>query len=155
MSMILMIADAPAQASHFPFSATLTLILGFIAAAGVGSLAWFRARRPLGWKEEKPTGTTNKPGAGYDRGIVPAETKARQQREGQVYKEIPQPEGQPATTGGFTTDREGLINNYAVEPEMYVEQPGDLRKAQEASAEERAQELQEVNEPGGKGPGVV
>lgn len=153
--MILMVADALAQASHFPFSATLTLILGFGAAAGIGSIAWFRSRRPIGWKEEIPSGAPSKPGAGYDRGIIPAEIKARQQREGEVYKEMPQSEGQPVTTGGFTMDREGLINNYAVEPEMYVEQPGDLRQAQEARAEERAQELREINESGGKGPGVI
>lgn len=155
MNLILMTADAPAQASHFPISATLTLVVGFIAAAVLGSVAWFRSRRPIGWKEEKPTGQTSKPDARYDRGIVPSETKARQQREGQIYKETPESEGQPATASGYTTDREGLINNYAVEPEMYVEEPGDLRAEQEAGTEERAQELEEINEPGGKGPGVI
>lgn len=152
---MLMSTDVPAHASHFPVSATLTLVIGFIAAAALGSVAWFRSRRPIGWKDEKPTGTTTKPDAGYDRGIVPAETAARQRREGQIFKETPESEGKSDNAAGYTVDREGLINNYAVEPEMYVEKPGDLRKDQEAQAEERAEELQEINEPGGKGPGVI
>lgn len=52
-------------------------------------------------------------------------------------------------------DREGLMNNYAIEPEMYVEVPGDLREKQEAEAAERLEELKEVNREGGKGPGII
>lgn len=150
-----MTVDAPAEASHFPLSAVVVLITGFVAAAAIGSLAWFRSRRPIGWKEEKPTGEPTRPGAGYDRGITPSETAARQRREGEVYKETPQPEGQPTTTSGYTVDREGLLNNHAVEPEMYIEEPGDLREEQESKAQQRAQEREEVKQPGGKGPGVI
>lgn len=153
MTLILLTVDTVAEASHFPVSATITLIAGFLLAAIVGSVAWFKSKRPIGWQQEKPTGQASKPDAGYDRGIVPAETKARQQREGQVFKQVPQPEDQSA--GGYTTDREGLINNYAIEPEMYVEEPGDLKAEQEALAEERAKQLEEINQSGGKGQGVI
>ncbi len=107
----------------------------------------------------------------YDRGIVPAEVAARREREGEDFKHTPGAEqGANAdnldTTGGYTVDQEGLLNNYAVEPEMYINEPGDLRQAEEAQAAERAEELQEVNEDSegnltakrderSKGPGLV
>lgn len=105
----------------------------------------------------------------YDRGIVPSETAARKEREGENFgstREGRDPESID-TTGGVTTDQEGLSNNYAVEPEMYVDQPGDLREAGEAAARDRAQEVKDVqhdDETGklstegdtrGKGPGAV
>jgi len=68
----------------------------------------------------------------YDAHIVPAETAARQEREGENYKHTPdstEPADSIDTTGGYTVDSEGLANNYAVEPEMYYEVPGD-RQAQ-------------------------
>ena len=100
---------------------------------------------------------TNQTASGddYDRGINPAETAARQEREQSDFKDTSEPESDVDTTSGTTVDREGLANNYAVEPEMYVEEPGDLREQEEAEKAERAEELKEVNEPGGKGPGVV
>ncbi len=57
----------------------------------------------------------------YDPHIIPAETAARKEREGEDYKKIP--EGN--LEGGAAIDNEGLLNNYAVEPEMYYETPGD------------------------------
>ncbi len=65
----------------------------------------------------------------YDLHIVPAETAARKKREGENYKQLPEESEDPDsidTSGGFTVDKEGLVNNYAIEPEMYVEVPGDL-----------------------------
>jgi hypothetical protein len=63
----------------------------------------------------------------YDRGIIPAETAARKEREGEGYKQLPEnegvSEGEIDTTGGYTVDSEGLANNYAIEPEMYYEVP--------------------------------
>lgn len=109
----------------------------------------------------------------YDRGIMPAETAARIEREGELYKHVPEQDeaekeaGDIDTTGGYTVDKEGLVNNYAVEPEMYYEVPGDLRAQEEALAAERAQEVSEVNETDemgklttdgdqrGKGPGII
>jgi hypothetical protein len=103
----------------------------------------------------------------YDRGIVPAETAARQEREGDEFQELPEAEGDLDTTGGYTIDEQGLMNNYAIEPEMYVNEPGDLREEEENLKEERAQTLREVNETDeqgkltmekderGKGPGLI
>src|SRR6478672_11182207 len=111
----------------------------------------------------------------YDPHIVPAETAARIQREGNTYKQHPSDAvrnndeaGEDAihTTDGYTVDKEGLLNNYAIEPEMYVNQPGDLRKEQEELTAERAEELEEVNEDSqgdltletdkrGRGPGII
>jgi hypothetical protein len=67
----------------------------------------------------------------YDRGIIPAETAARIKREGVNYKHLPTEEDTASastndqtnissirTTDGYTMDKEGLLNNYAVEPEM-------------------------------------
>jgi hypothetical protein len=105
----------------------------------------------------------------YDRGIIPAETAARMEREGDHYKHTPhQPEDASLdTSSGYTVDNEGLVNNYAIEPEMYYEEPGDLKAKEDAEALERAEELQEVNETDetgkltmdgderGKGVGVI
>ena len=115
----------------------------------------------------------------YDRGIVPAETAARKEREGELYKTLPTEEREAdaptddqtdaqsiRTTDGYTVDKEGLLNNYAVEPEMYYEVPGDARKEAEEDTASRVQELAEVNEDKegeltekgdsrGRGPGLI
>lgn len=105
----------------------------------------------------------------YDRGITPAETAARKEREGEAYKHTPETEGEEHvnTTDGYTVDREGLLNNYAIEPEMYYEVPGDARQETEEDVEDRAEELHDINdndETGlltekrdsrGKGSGVI
>lgn len=115
----------------------------------------------------------------YDRGIIPAETAARMEREGGKYKTLPTEEGEAdsstddqtdpesvRTTDGYTIDKEGLLNNYAVEPEMYYEEPGDARKQASADTAERIEELGEINqdeegkltEKGdkrGRGPGII
>lgn len=108
----------------------------------------------------------------YDRGIVPAETAARKEREGDGYKTLPEDEGSQHegaidTTGGYTVDKEGLIDNFAVEPEMYVNEPGDLRERDAELAAERHEEIDEVNDTDksgeltleddkrGKGTGII
>ncbi|MEB3336254.1 MAG: hypothetical protein VKJ46_02255 [Leptolyngbyaceae bacterium] len=115
----------------------------------------------------------------YDRHITPAETGARHDREGDQFLHTPSQEqdqnfeaGNPVhddsidTTGGYTVDKEGLLNNYAIEPEMYIEVPGDLREQEEAATEARAHELEGLqhDEEGqltmekdrrGKGPGII
>ncbi|AFZ02151.1 hypothetical protein [Calothrix sp. PCC 6303] len=78
----------------------------------------------------------------YDRGIIPAETAARKEREGDEYKTA----HTESATDGYTVDNEGLINNYAVEPEMYYEVPGDAREAEEAEKARRMEELKEIKE---------
>jgi hypothetical protein len=85
----------------------------------------------------------------YDRGIVPAETAARIEREGAEYKHLPnenEDDESIDTTGGYSVDKEGLANNFAIEPEMYYEVPGDMREQEAALAEERARELEEINQ---------
>jgi hypothetical protein len=75
----------------------------------------------------------------YDLHIVPAETAARKEREGENYKQLPaddEDKDSIDTTGGFTMDKEGLVNNYAIEPEMYVEVPGDLQPPDGPSSSE-------------------
>lgn len=103
----------------------------------------------------------------YDPHIMPSETAARKEREGSSFQDTPASEDSMDTTGGYTVDGEGLANNYAVEPEMYVETPGDLRAAEAAAAAEQAQNRAEVNETDeqgkltiegdqrGKGPGII
>lgn len=115
----------------------------------------------------------------YDRGIIPAETAARMEREGSAYKHPVTEEDERnsptddqtdaesiRTTDGYTVDREGLVNNYAIEPEMYYEVPGDARAIAEAEAAARAQEYEEINEDQagkltmerddrGHGPGMI
>ncbi|AFZ36474.1 hypothetical protein Sta7437_2955 [Stanieria cyanosphaera PCC 7437] len=95
----------------------------------------------------------------YDRIITPAETAARVEREKENFKQLPEQEGDLDTTAGYTIDREGLANNYAIEPEMYVEEPGDLREKEEALKQERAEELEEINKPDNqqqeKGQGII
>ena len=68
----------------------------------------------------------------YDLHITTAETAARMEREGAKYKHIPEHEVQSdsetreaSSTEGVTIDSEGLLNNYAIEPEMYYDVPGD------------------------------
>ncbi len=85
--------------------------------------------------------------ANYDRAITSAETAARMEREGSNFKQTSEP--------GQTVDKEGLANNYAIEPEMYYEEPGDRREIKEAERAERIEELKDINTPGGKGVGII
>lgn len=117
----------------------------------------------------------------YDRGITPAETAARQEREGVNFMHTTTEEKQQdaktddqtddesiRTTDGYTVDQEGLVNNYAIEPEMYINEPGDLREKEEAEAAERVRILAEIKDKKGeegqltmdadtrgKGPGII
>jgi len=97
----------------------------------------------------------NKQDANYDPHLTSAEVAARIEREGENFRHLPDSEEGVDTDAGYTVDREGLVNNYAIEPEMYVNVPGDLKEKEEALKAERAQEIKEVNKEGGKGPGVI
>ncbi len=104
-----------------------------------------------------------------DRGIVPAEVAARMDREGDDYRETADEQAGAESldvTGGATVDQEGLANNYAIEPEMYYETPGDMKQQEEEDAAARSQELAQANEDKqgeltmegdqrGRGPGIV
>lgn len=112
----------------------------------------------------------------YDRGIIPAETAARKQREGKIFGQTAKIKQLNAgsmpttasidTTGGYTIDQEGLANNYAIEPEMYISQPGDLRQVEAELAAKRTYELKAIaadaagrltmeNDTRRKGPGRI
>jgi hypothetical protein len=65
----------------------------------------------------------------YDAHIIPAETAARKENEGENFKHLPtHPIGPDnvETTDGFTVDKEGLMDNFPIEPEMYYETRGDV-----------------------------
>jgi hypothetical protein len=70
----------------------------------------------------------------YDPHIIPAETAARKEREGENFKRLPKhPAGSESldTTAGFTVDKEGLVDNFGIEPEIYYETPGDIPASQQ------------------------
>lgn len=121
-----------------------------------------RSKEKVTRNEELETSTA-------DRGIIPAEVAARMDREGGDFKNTADEQADPESidvTGGATVDQEGLANNYAIEPEMYYEEPGDAAQEEEQREAERIQDLAEVNEDKqgqltmdhdtrGKGPGVI
>lgn len=45
--------EVAANAPHFPISATIALAVGFVAAASIGSIAWYNSKRPVGWKDKQ------------------------------------------------------------------------------------------------------
>lgn len=119
--------------------------------------------------KEKTTRNDEMDTSTADRGIVPSEVAARMDREGGDFKQTADEQAGAESldvTAGATVDQEGLANNYAVEPEMYYETPGDRREVAEAEAAERAGEVAQVNEDKegdltmdsdrrGKGSGIV
>lgn len=64
--------------------------------------------RELGVTPGQPVNKTQSNGSE----LVPTEVRSRMQREGSTFLQRP-------NVNGTTIDREGLTNNYAVEPEMY------------------------------------
>lgn len=67
----------------------------------------------------------------YDAHITPTETAVRKEREGDKFKHLAEhPAGAESidTTSGFAVDKEGLVDNFGIEPEMYYEIPGDVPK---------------------------
>ncbi|MBW4664619.1 MAG: hypothetical protein KME01_10545 [Chroococcus sp. CMT-3BRIN-NPC107] len=121
------------------------------------------------FSKEKTTTNDKMDTSTADRGIIPAEVAARMDRESGDYRETAHEQAADAsldTTGGATVDQEGLANNYAVEPEMYYEEPGDRQAEAAQETADRAEELAEVNhdkegelttdgDRRGKGTGVI
>lgn len=48
-----MMMEVATNSPHFPVAATITLVVGFIAAATIGSIAWYNSKRPVGWEEKE------------------------------------------------------------------------------------------------------
>ncbi len=98
----------------------------------------------------QPTSDDNQNISHYDPHIIPAETVAREAREGEDFGHVDH--DNPADTehlhnrDGYSVDQEGLINNYAIEPEVYINEPGDLREKEEELKAQRRRELQELSE---------
>lgn len=119
--------------------------------------------------KEKVTRNEEMDTSSADRGIIPAEVAARMDREGRDFRTTADEQADPESidvTGGATVDQEGLSNNYAIEPEMYHDVPGDMRQEEKQDAAERVEELAEANEDKegeltmesdtrGRGPGVI
>ena len=86
----------------------------------------------------------------YDPHLIPAESVARAAREGEHFGHV---DHDPSTDkehihtrDGYTIDQEGLINNYAVEPEIYINEPGDLSEQEQQLRIQRRHELEELSE---------
>lgn len=121
-----------------------------------------RSKEKVTRNEELETSTA-------DRGIIPAEVAARMDREGSDYRTTADEQADPESidvTGGATVDQEGLANNYAIEPEMYYDEPGDAAQEEAQDKADRAEELAEVNQDSdgkltnehdtrGRGPGII
>jgi len=85
----------------------------------------------------------------YDAHIIPSESVARQHREGKDFGHTShvKADGELSqVTHGYTVDKEGLLNNYAVEPEMYVNIPGDMQEQIAQQQAEYAQQLEDLSE---------
>lgn len=50
MNLLLQVAT---NEPHFPYAATAVLVLGFIAATTIGSIAWYNSKRPAGWEDKE------------------------------------------------------------------------------------------------------
>jgi hypothetical protein len=47
-------AEAAESSNEFgSFLLPTVLIVGFLAATGLGSLAWYNSKRPMGWQDKK------------------------------------------------------------------------------------------------------
>jgi hypothetical protein len=85
----------------------------------------------------------------YDPHLVPAETAAREKREGKQFGHVDHDPKNPEhvhTRDGYTVDQEGLINNYAVEPPMYINEPGDLDEVKKTEANRQATDRHALSE---------
>lgn len=106
----------------------------------------------------------------YDAHLIPSETVAREAREGSQFGQVEHDDAQDTehihTRDGYTVDQEGLINNYAVEAPMYINEPGDLAEEEAAVAKQRAAERKALSKDADgnlspntnwqhKGPGVI
>lgn len=106
----------------------------------------------------------------YDPHIIPAESAARAAHEGSHFCHVEHDDATDIrhihTRDGYTVDRDGLINNYAVEPPMYINEPGDLAEEEAATAQQKAADYKALseNEEGKltlehdwrhKGPGMI
>ena len=51
--MNLSVEVAAAGVGSFPTAFVAVYVVGFIAAVGIGSIAWYNSKRPAGWEGQK------------------------------------------------------------------------------------------------------
>ncbi|WP_346341786.1 photosystem II assembly protein Psb35 [[Phormidium] sp. ETS-05] len=47
---------AATAGGQFPVAFTAVYVVGFIAAVGIGSIAWYNSKRPPGWEDKDRPG---------------------------------------------------------------------------------------------------
>jgi hypothetical protein len=45
--------EVATNATNFPVSAVAVMVVGFIAAVSLGSVAWYNSKRPPGWENKQ------------------------------------------------------------------------------------------------------
>lgn len=50
---MLFLFSVAAKATPFPFWFVAVYVVGFIAAVGIGSIAWYNSKRPVGWEDKE------------------------------------------------------------------------------------------------------
>jgi hypothetical protein len=48
-----LLIEAVSTGAQFPLAFTLVYAVGFIAAVGIGSIAWYNSKRPPGWEDKE------------------------------------------------------------------------------------------------------
>ena len=48
-----LLMEVATNAPHFLLAAIVALLLGFVAAVSIGSIAWYNSKRPVGWKDKE------------------------------------------------------------------------------------------------------
>ena len=50
-----LLLETVVEEAPYAFSLTSIVVIGFIAAVSIGSIAWYNSKRPVGWEDkEKP-----------------------------------------------------------------------------------------------------
>lgn len=55
LSFIYLLADVPGNAESPTYYMSLIgiIVVGFVAATGIGSIAWYNSKRPVGWEDKE------------------------------------------------------------------------------------------------------
>ncbi len=50
---VLLQAETAIESAPYAFSLTTVVVVGFIAAVTIGSIAWYNSKRPTGWEDKE------------------------------------------------------------------------------------------------------